>query len=367
VDKIIKYDQNQLFPAGWMNDIVFVSDNTDSGGNFCFENEEAAGHIPDVFDKSFLCLPDNPTSTDADNLRNQLFNHTNVTGTLMLNYRGHGGINTWASTPTLIDQTHLSLWDNPTKPVVVLTGDCLDGFFALPTTEGLAETFLRAANKGTAAHWSSSGLGLSSEHSVLVEGIYDAFFLDGVTALGDAANLAKIHYNMLGGHHSLLYSFILEGDPAMHIMRPDLTIEKSALDTTGEPGDTAEFVLDIANLGLYPSRVVVTDTLPPELNYISFQSTLSATATVIGSDVIFNLQFGNNPVNAGLPRNETAVITLTTQVDGGAENGTVTNSAFIGGGSLDLVPGDNSDTAIYQIFVETVADFLNFLPAVHKP
>jgi uncharacterized repeat protein (TIGR01451 family) len=366
VDKIIIYDQNQVSPSAWMNNLVFLGDNTDEAGNFCLENQDVMAHIPDFFNKHLLCLPDNPTTNDADDLRAQLFNHTNVTGTLILNYRGHGSITTWASNPIILNPTHLNSWNNPTKPVASLTGDCLDGFFAHPAQEGLGETFLRAEDKGTVVHWSSSGLGLSSEHSVLVEGLYDAVFLEGLTALGDAANFAKIHFNMVGGHQSLLYSFVLEGDPAMHLMRPNLTIDKTAPDPDGEPGDTAEFILDISNLGLYPSHVVVTDTLPAELNYLSFQSTLSATASIIGSDVIFNLQFGNNLLNGGLPMNESAVITITTEVDSGAPSGTVTNSAVIGGPGLDTAPGDNSDSALYNIFVAPVLDFFNYLPTIHK-
>lgn len=366
VDKIIIYDQNQLFPSSWMNNALFLSDDTDSGGNFCLENQQVAEHFPDVFDQTQLCLPDNPTSNDADNLRAQLFDHINITGTLLLNYRGHGSLNTWASSPTLLNPSYLNSWNNLSKPVVVLTGDCLDGFFAYPTIEGLGETFLRADGKGTAAHWSSSGLGLSSEHSVLVEAMYDGVFLEGLTALGDASNYAKIQFDMLGGHRSLLYSFILEGDPAMDMMRPNLTLNKTALDSSGEPGDTAEFVLDISNLGLYPSQVVVTDTLPADLNYNSFQSNISVTDTIIGNDIVFKLQFGTDILNAGLPRNESAVITITTQVDGSAQSGTVFNGAVAGGSGLDTMPSDNSDTAAYEIIVIPVMDFLNYIPVLLK-
>jgi uncharacterized repeat protein (TIGR01451 family) len=349
-----------------MDNFVFISDDTDAGGNFCLENQEVSEHIPAVFDKSHLCLPNNPTTTDGDNLRAALFNHINVTGTLLINYRGHGSINAWASGPTILDQTYVNSWNNPSKPVVSLTGDCLDGFFAYPTIQGLGETFLRADDKGTVAHWSSSGLGLSSEHSVLVESMYDAIFTEGITTLGDAANFAKIYFNLVGGHRSILYSFILEGDPAMELMRPDLTIDKSALDTSGSPGDTAEFTLEIANLGLYPSHVVVTDTLPGDLNYVSFQSTLATTATIIGNDVVFNLQFGNDLLNAGLPRNESAIITITTVVDNSATNGPVTNSAVVGGFVLDINPSNNSDTAPFTIIVEQIFDFLNYMPIMMK-
>jgi uncharacterized repeat protein (TIGR01451 family) len=351
-----------------MEDILFVSDNTDDAGTFCLENAEVGDHIPDALGEIHLCLPDNPTATDATNLRTAMLNRINITGTLLLNYRGHGALNTWGGSPVIMSTSHLTSWNNPTKPVVILTGDCLDGYFAYPTTEGLGEIYLRAAGKGTAAHWSSSGLGLSTEHSVLVEALYDGIFEESVTAVGDASNFAKFHFNMIGGHHSILYSFIVEGDPAMHLMRPDLNVEKTALQVEGEPGDTAEFVIEVSNQGVYPSHVTVTDTLPADLNFLSYQSTLSTTMTVVGNDIVFNVQFGNGPLNKGLPRNSSAIITITTQVDSQAEAGIVYNLAAAAGTGSDAWPGDESDTAMFEIIIDIIPPviFENFIPLIRR-
>jgi hypothetical protein len=111
---------------------------------------------------------------------------------------------------------------------------------------------------------------------------------------------------------------------------------------------------------------VITDTLPDDLNYVTFQSSVSTTATVAGNDVIFNLQFGTSAVNAGLPRNETALVTMSTIVDSQAISGTVTNSAVVGGTGLDIMLNNNSDSVPFLITVEQILDFMNFMPVMMK-
>jgi uncharacterized repeat protein (TIGR01451 family) len=240
-------------------------------------------------------------------------------------------------------------WNNPQRPVIIITSDCLDGYFTFPGMQGLGETFLKGANKGTVAHWSSTGLGLTTEHSILTDGFYDGLFIAGETAIGRAINYGKVVYFNSGSHSSLLYSFQLMADPAMQLMRPELSLNKTSLQATAEPGDTVEFVLAVANDGLYPSQVTITDTLPTALNYVSVESTVTTTVSTAGDNVIINLVYGSGPTDQGMAWGESAVITLTTQVDPAAGDGMVTNLALLGMHGLDISPGDESDTAQVDI------------------
>ena len=135
----------------------------------------------------------------------------------------------------------------------------------------------------------------------------------------------------------------------MELMRPALSVTKTGLQDEAEPGDLVDFVLTALNIGLYPSHITVTDTLPVGLNFLSFTSTVTSTVNVIGRDVIFDLQFGGNPRDYGIPRDEKAVITLTAQVDQAAPGGPLINQASVGGPGLELWPGDESDSFIINI------------------
>ncbi len=80
-------------------------------------------------------------------------------------------------------------------------------------------------NRGSVAHWSSAGLGYSSEHTVLHSGFYEGMFDKGLNSIGDAANFAKVKYYQSGSYISEVYGFILLGDAAMKAVprtRPEI-------------------------------------------------------------------------------------------------------------------------------------------------
>ena len=337
IDKIIRFEQNQLQSFSWMENLLFVSDDADSAGNFCLENQAVAGRLPDSLNPIQLCLDDYP---DVNSLTETLFAHTSVTGTAFVNYRGHGAISSWGGAPRIIWERHVDDWDNPLKPFVVITGDCLDGHFAYPPAQGLGEVFLKANGVASAAHLGSAGFGYSTEHSALIESFYHGVFLDGLTAIGDAVNYAKFSFALANGHPSILHGFSLQGDPAMQLMRPDLALSAEAQPGHAARDDSVDIKLAAANHGPYPSSVVVSNTLPVGLSYVTATSSISAGITAIGRNILFDLQFGDGARNKGLPRNAVAFITITAQVDHDAESGVVTNLATISGAGLESVPGD---------------------------
>jgi len=218
VAKIITYEtQRSSTPQGWQNRLLFVADNADGGGNFCAENQQVAGVIPASYTKTHLCLSED-TAPAKTELRLQMSAQL-VTGLSIFNYRGHGSVTNWGN--GILESTNLDFWLNDGKPVVLISADCLDGFFTWPNRPGLGEEFLKKLpNRGSVAHWSSAGLGYTVEHTVLHEGFYNAIFQGNRTAAGDAVNYAKIQYLGSNGHPSEAYSFNLLGDPAMKVLNP---------------------------------------------------------------------------------------------------------------------------------------------------
>ncbi|RMG97521.1 MAG: hypothetical protein D6706_08405, partial [Chloroflexi bacterium] len=213
IAKIKKYEENQ-FPATTNQDnLLFVADNTDSGGDFCTENQVVGNMLPSKFNQTHLCLADN-TQTATDNLRSQMSDEINNKGVFVLNYRGHGSIDVWAS-PAILQTGQDDFWLNLNTPITILSADCLDGYFAYPGWRALSEDFLLMDNLGTAAHWSSTGLGYTFEHTALHSGFYEAVFSQGIATMGEAANYAKTNYFLDGYDQSEMYTFTLQGDPAM--------------------------------------------------------------------------------------------------------------------------------------------------------
>lgn len=335
VDKIIQYDQNQLSPAAWMENILFAADNPDSGGDFCTENATTASILPSNFAQEHICMIAN-TASERDRLRDELFNYVNITSTLLLNYRGHGSFTDWAA--GAIDTGDSGLWANGGQPVIILSADCLDGSFVYPHITSLSESFIRLDDQGSVAHWSSTGLGYSYEHTVLHENFYVGLLEQGHTAIGDAVQYAKEVYEADIYDIAELLAFTLHGDPAMEVMRPDLVLDKQTVSpTVANPNDLVTFGLTLENAGIYPSPATLTDTLPNGLNYISYTASAPITVTNNGNQIILGL-------DSKLAFNETVWVTLTTQLDGSFTGPSlITNTATSAGPGLDLQLPNNSD------------------------
>ena len=214
VQKIILYEAAFTAKEAWMSDMLFVADDSDSGGEFCYDNQVTiAEHVSADYHINELCLPVGYTQDDLNALRAALFSGVNA-GVAILNYRGHGSVQVWSNIMTVLDTP---AWFNDGRPTFILSADCLDGFFAWPGWPGLGETYFKLNGTGSAGHWSSSGLGYTDEHSVLHRAYYDGMFLQKLTTTGEAAVYAKTVYLTGGGHRSEGFSFTLLGDPAMQI------------------------------------------------------------------------------------------------------------------------------------------------------
>jgi hypothetical protein len=367
IDKIIQYENNQLQSFAWMQNLLFIGDDTDVGGNFCFANQVTGEKLPDSMNSIHLCL-DNYTGTIQERgnaLRDDIFTNINVLGATIVNYRGHGAISNWGGSPVILSANDISAFDNGTRPFVAITGDCLDGKFTSPPTQGLGESLLRA-DDGTgrgvaaAAHWGSSGLGLSSEHNKIIEAFYEGLYDNGLTALGDAASYAKIKYSMLPNYtRSLLYSFVLQGDPAMQLMRPALNIQSNAVPSIVREGDTIDIDISVENQGVYPSHAVVSHEIPAGLEFISASSSVPSTISITGNEMSFDLQFGDGLHNKGIPRNGTVSISITAILKPSISSGKLSMTSTIGGTGLEAWPGDETDYS--EIYVMTESTYLPFV------
>jgi uncharacterized repeat protein (TIGR01451 family) len=354
VAKIIEFEMNQFNPQNinWQRNMLFVADNYDpDAGNFCLANELTAGTLPASLAQIHLCLPGEdgtnpPTPPQVAAVRLAMSQTVNLMGTTMLNYRGHGAIESWTGNGLLSSQM-TDFWQNNGRPLMILSADCLDGNFAWPARPGLGEVVLKLDDRGSAAHWASSGLGYTSEHSILHQGFYDGIFAGDLTAIGDAVNFAKLAYLNGGNHESEAYSFNLQGDPAMQLFRPDIAVAKQALQSSAEPGDPVDFVLAVSNEGLYPARVVVTDTLPVDLNF----DTMAASAPIFPPVITGNqitVEFVE-PFAWG----DSAAITLTANTSPDFI-GVTTNWATAVNSGSDLDEGNNTASALITSTVPSV-------------
>lgn len=354
VNKIIQYEQNHISylsdPTNyqWLRNILFAADAYDpNAGDFCYENQVTAAMLPPSFVAIEMCRGTEVGQYPDDaSMQAAMKAVINDPGISLLNYRGHGSIADWSG--TLLTTTTANFWNNAGKPIITLSMDCLDSHFIFPGFEGLGETLVgqpgvTTGDVGSAGHWSSTGLGLTGEHNYLARGFYEGLLDHGLTAIGDAIIYGKLQYYQANLHYSEMYSFTLHGDPALQLFRPAVSLNKTAQPTTIQPGQQVEFTLTVNNIGLYPSHLTITDTLPVGLSYVSHQSSVTTTVTTNGNEVVFTLE---PPFGPG----DSATITLTTLLDSGYTGPTtLVNSATVVGTGLEGAPGNETDTASVQV------------------
>ncbi len=187
-NKIISYETNPE-QGNWNRNLIFVSDNADDGGNFeGLSNHLSTSYIPQDFNVSKIYLSDYGGATETKNaIIDQISD-----GCLLVNYVGHGSLDTWAAEKIFKSDQVVNLTNNRKLPLVV-TMSCLNGFFQHANTPYcLSEEFLKANNGGAVACFSPSGFGYTIGDQYLGDGLFKALFQDNDYILGSAVLKAKL-------------------------------------------------------------------------------------------------------------------------------------------------------------------------------
>jgi len=218
VDKILAYETaNPSCTDPWQRNILFVADNADATGDYPFVSDETiAGYLPPGYNavRVYLGL----THTEPDEATQAIVENLNA-GVLLANYMGHGSVSRWAH-EEIWEPEDIANLDNGDRLPLVLTFNCLDGYFIYPGWPSIAEEMTRTEKKGSIASWSPAGLGTLSVQQVLQDAFYTAVFEDGLRQVGAAAAAAKVALFAALGENELIYTQTLFGDPALTLQGP---------------------------------------------------------------------------------------------------------------------------------------------------
>ena len=137
-------------------------------------------------------------------------------GASLLSYIGHGGTAVWASENVFNNQDVSALGAQARQPLL-LTMNCLNGFFHFPPLNSLAEELVKAEGKGAIAAFSPSGLSINDAAHVYHKAVLAEIAQGRHPRLGDALLAAQSAYADTGSFPELLAIYHLFGDPAMRI------------------------------------------------------------------------------------------------------------------------------------------------------
>ena len=208
VDKILAYEAGHW---GRVGAAVVVADNRDGAGDFERDAEELA---------SGLLASRNPQRIYLGRLGVEKTRQAIVDalddGASVLSYVGHGGIHLWAHESLFTTANVTSLAPQPAQPLV-LTWNCLNGYFHFPYFNALSEELLKAEGKGAIATFSPSGLSLNEPAHLFHKALVNELLSGKHARLGDAVLAAQAAYAETGAFAELLSIYHLLGDPALKL------------------------------------------------------------------------------------------------------------------------------------------------------
>jgi hypothetical protein len=137
-------------------------------------------------------------------------------GLSLVSYVGHGGAAVWASENVWNSWDAASLLAQSRQPLL-LTLNCLNGYFVAPAFDSLAESLLKAQGRGAVAAFSPSGLSVDGPAHQYHRALMAALTSGGHARLGDAILEAQRAYAETGLMPELLGVYHLLGDPATPI------------------------------------------------------------------------------------------------------------------------------------------------------
>jgi hypothetical protein len=205
VAKILAYESGPTLPSR----IVLVADDPDAAGDFEANAEELASSVLRGKDVERIYLRSLGTAAARSAVRSSFDR-----GAAVMSYMGHGGIHLWASENLLDVASVDSLAEQWAQPIV-LSINCLNGYFHFPYFDSLSERLLEAERKGAIAAFGPSGLSWDEPAHRLHGALLREILGGAHHRLGDALLQAQQDYTGTGADPELLSIFHLFGDPAL--------------------------------------------------------------------------------------------------------------------------------------------------------
>jgi hypothetical protein len=189
---------------------VLVADTPDQGGDFESDVEDIRASF--LSERATTTLRVRELGGEARPAILAAFDE----GASVMSYVGHGGSAVWSSANVL------NSWDAPSllaqsRQPLLLTLNCLNGYFVAPNFDSLSEALLKAEGRGVVVAVSPSGLSLNGPAHEYHRALMAEITSGRHERLGDAILAAQRDYAETGLMPELLSVYQLLGEPAMRI------------------------------------------------------------------------------------------------------------------------------------------------------
>jgi len=231
IEKIRRYE-SETSTDDWRTRVTLVADDgptsdskSDRDLHLNQSEELAENYVPREFQSKKLYMVEYPTENVARGRRkpsvtDELLSTVNTSGTLILNWIGHGNPRVWAHEIVFARETTPSSMTNSTKPFFLTAATCDFARFDMTETQSGAEDLLLLPENGAIGVFSATRVVFAASNAQITK----QFFLDLFTReadgrfprLGDAMFAMKQKFT--GNNDE---KFFLLGDPTIRLHVPD--------------------------------------------------------------------------------------------------------------------------------------------------
>lgn len=255
----------------WRTTVTLVADDSWTtsppyDGNTHTEDSEslAATFLPDDIQISKLYLPEYQTENIPGGKRKpgvneDILSSANLSGTLLMNWYGHGNPQVWAHEHVLNRETDITKMINLDKLFFLTAGTCDYARFDMTENQSGAEDMLLSRSGGAIGVFSSSRLVYASSNSLITQEFYHQLFTRDTESglyptIGEVLFRVKQRYNALND-----VKFFVLGDPSIRLLIPDHRAEITIDSVDGKPVDNKAEEIQIKALSKVSLSCVIKD------------------------------------------------------------------------------------------------------------
>jgi len=233
INKIRTYEASTDF-GPWRTNVTLVAD--DEFGAFNSEafhvnqtEELEKEHLPRVFNRRKIYLWDYPFVNNVKPAVNEAILDAFNSGTLLMNYVGHGNPDVWAHERVFTRSGDLpKLLDNNRLPLVY-AASCAIGYFDDPVRQAMGEDFLTLPNGGAIGVISAMRIVFSSDNAAFNRAVYDVLMYNDSLTIGEAFYTAKL-LRQYGNDTTAQRedndrAYVYFGDPLLKLGSPRLRLQ----------------------------------------------------------------------------------------------------------------------------------------------
>ena len=236
VEKIKQYESSSSQDS-WRTNITLLADDSwagnDSPNGATHTNQSetlSVNYLPKEIQQKKIYLVEYPTENVPGGKRKprvteDMVTRVNTSGTLLLNWIGHGNPRVWAHEEIFERGTTIPLMNNADKLFFLTAATCDFGRFDMPDIQSGAEELLMSKIGGAIGVFAATRVVFSGDNSIINNDFYKNLFIrDTITGLysrlGDVMYKVKQRFN-----DSNSEKFYLLGDPTMRILIPNYIVK----------------------------------------------------------------------------------------------------------------------------------------------